>query len=213
MTEMLCEDTYIDRVKYTATCAILFDLYHIKFAEPLQQIPKSEERGKKEQQKEQKEQLENAGRILSEYGDAILRLSYSYLHSMDDAEDIVQDTLMQYIKTAPIFHDANHEKAWLLRVAINRCKNKLKHNHYISPDELDEQMPEPVKDDLRFIWEAVKTLPEKYQEVIHLYYQEGYSTSEVARLLSKKESTVRSLLLRARNMLKDTLKEEYDFEV
>ncbi|WP_239209137.1 sigma-70 family RNA polymerase sigma factor [Brevibacillus laterosporus] len=60
--------------------------------------------------------------------------------------------------------------------------------------------------------EAVHTLPVKYREVVHLYYYEGYSTFEISSLLQKKESTVRSLLYRARDMLKKTLKGAYDFE-
>ncbi len=62
------------------------------------------------------------------------------------------------------------------------------------------------------MWEAVKKLPEKYREVVHLFYQEGYSTAEAAGILGRKESTVRSDLLRARKQLKIILKEAYDFE-
>ena len=61
------------------------------------------------------------------------------------------------------------------------------------------------------VWDAVKQLPAKYSEVVHLFYHEGYSTAQIAALLSKKEATVRSLLQRARIKLKDVLKEVYDF--
>ena len=76
---------------------------------------------------------------------------------------------------------------------------------------MDELVSEE-KEELSFVWEAVKSLPEKYSEVIHLYYQEGYSTADMAAILNKKESTVRSDLKRARDKLKEILKEEYDFE-
>ena len=66
--------------------------------------------------------------------------------------------------------------------------------------------------DLKFVWEAVAALPVKYREVIHLYYQEGYSTKELADLLGRKEATIRSDLYRAREELKTILKESYDFE-
>lgn len=59
--------------------------------------------------------------------------------------------------------------------------------------------------------EAVTSLPMKYREVIHLFYYEGYQTKEIAHLLKKRESTVRSLLARAREMLKNKLKGECDF--
>lgn len=65
---------------------------------------------------------------------------------------------------------------------------------------------------LAFVWDAVRALPSKYREPIHLFYHEGYSTAEIARILGQKESTVRSLLHRGRSMLKETLKEAYDFD-
>jgi RNA polymerase sigma-70 factor (ECF subfamily) len=71
---------------------------------------------------------------------------------------------------------------------------------------------ESITDEESEILEAVHNLPVKYREVIHLFYYEGYSTSEISSLLQKKESTVRSLLHRAREMLKRALKGVYDFE-
>jgi RNA polymerase sigma-70 factor (ECF subfamily) len=155
---------------------------------------------------------ERAGQIIDLYGNSILRLAYSYLHNMSDAEDILQDTLIQYIKTAPAFEGASHEKAWLLTVAANISKNKIKYNKYRETDELMEELVAEDKEDLSFVWEAVKQLPEKYREVIHLFYQEGLSTKEIADVLGRKEATVRSDLLRGRDKLKTILKEDYDFE-
>ena len=68
------------------------------------------------------------------------------------------------------------------------------------------------REDLSFVWEAVKELPEKYREVIHLFYEEGLSTAEIAQILGRKEATVRSDLLRGREKLRIILKEAYDFE-
>lgn len=153
-----------------------------------------------------------AGQIIDLYGSSILRLAYSYLHNMSDAEDILQDTLIQFIKTAPKFEGEGHEKAWLLTVASNLSKNKIKYNKYRETDELMEELVAEDKEDLSFVWEAVKELPEKYREVIHLFYQEGMSTKEIADALGRKEATVRSDLLRGREKLKNILKEDYDFE-
>ena len=150
--------------------------------------------------------------LLDKYGNAILRTAFSYLHNMEDAEDILQDTLIQYLKSDTDFNDEEHEKAWLLRVAINLSKNKIKYNKIRETDELMEGMVSEDKEELSFVWEAVKSLPEKFVEVIHLYYQEGYSTVDIAGILNRKESTVRSDLKRAREKLKKILKEEYDFE-
>ncbi len=155
---------------------------------------------------------DQAGRLMTTYGNNVLRLAYSYLHNMSDAEEVLQDALIQFIKTQPQFETAEHEKAWLLRVAINLSKNKITYNNIRKTDELNETLAANETEDLSFVWDAVKQLPSKYSEVIHLYYHEGYSTAQIASLLSKKEATVRSLLQRARIKLKDVLKEVYDFE-
>ena len=155
---------------------------------------------------------ERAGQIIDIYGDKVLRLAYSYVHNMSDAEDILQDTLIQYMKAAPSFENDEHEKAWILRVAANISKNKIKYNNYRETDELMEELVAEDEEDLSFVWDAVKQLPEKYREVIHLFYEEGYSTAEIAKVLDRKESTIRSDLLRGREKLKIILKEAYDFE-
>lgn len=153
------------------------------------------------------------GLALRLYGNSILRVAYSYLHSMSDAEDIVQDTLLQLMRADPSFESPEHEKAWLLRVAINLSKNKLKSAWFRKNTELiEDNRAVELADDLTFVWDAVKALPEKYRIVIHLYYHEGYSTAEIASLLDKKETTVRSLLHRARGTLKNNLKGAYDFD-
>ena len=155
---------------------------------------------------------ENAGRMLNSYGDSILRLSYSYLHNMADAEDVVQETLIKFMKTAPVFENEAHEKAWLLRVAANISKNKIDYNKVRQADELDERLAADEREDLSFVWEAVRSLPDNMRDVIHLFYHEGYSTKEIASILDRKESTVRSDLKRGRDKLKLVLKEVYDFD-
>ena len=162
---------------------------------------------------ENKEVLnQKAETLLKNYGNHILRLAYSYLHNMNDAEDVLQDTLVQFLRTAPFLETPQHEKAWLLRVAGNISKNKIRYNKLRDTDELDELLISEEKEDLSFIWNAVKALPVKYSEVIHLYYYEGYSTREIADILKKSESTIRSHLHRGRLKLKKVLKEVYDFE-
>ncbi|WP_313577954.1 RNA polymerase sigma factor [Lacrimispora sp.] len=153
-----------------------------------------------------------AGRLMESYGNSVLRLAYSYLHNMSDAEDVLQDTLIQFLRTQPQFETTEHEKAWFLRVAINISKNKITYNKIRKTDELSETLAVAETEDLAFVWDAVKQLPAKYSEVVHLYYHEGYSTAQIASLLSKNDATVRSLLQRARMKLKDVLKEVYDFE-
>ncbi|NEZ40176.1 sigma-70 family RNA polymerase sigma factor [Paenibacillus alvei] len=161
---------------------------------------------------EEKEGIQHkTERLFEEHGTAILRLSYSYLHNLTDAEDVLQDTLLQYMRSVPRFENAAHEKAWLLRVAINISKNKIKSKEKLDDTELDEGLLSDDEQDLKFVWEAVSSLTVIYREVLHLFYQEGYSTAQIARILDKKETTIRSLLHRAREKLKIVLQEDYDF--
>lgn len=153
-----------------------------------------------------------AERLLLEYGNSLLRLAYSYLHNMSDSEDVLQDTLITFIRTAPTFASKSHEKAWAMRVAINLSKNKLQYNKMRCADELSENLASAENEDLSFVWAAVKELPEKYREVIHLFYHEGYQTAEIAEILQKNEATVRSLLHRGKARLRESLREVYDFE-
>lgn len=152
-----------------------------------------------------------AERLLNDHGNSILRLAYSYLHNSSDAEDILQETLIRFLETAPALENEAHERAWLLRVAANLSKNRIAYNRVRACDELQEQLVLEEREDLSFVWEAVRDLPERYREVVHLFYQEGYPTAEIARILGRKEATVRSDLHRGREKLKDILKEVYDF--
>ena len=169
----------------------------------------------KEEWEARMHQAETNGRaemILTRFGDSILRYAYTYLHNMSDAEEVLQDTLVQFLKTAPEFESENHEKAWLLRVAANLSKNRIRYNKLRETDELNDELVAEERVDLSFVWEAVKSLPVKYREVIHLFYHEGYQTAQIAKVLGRNESTVRSDLRRGREKLKEVLKGEYDFE-
>ena len=115
------------------------------------------------------------------------------------------------MKNIDIFESKEHKKSWLITVTRNMCKNKLKSSWFKSREALVEM---PYYDDYKNddVIDAVMNLPLKYREVIHLFYYEDYSTAQIAEIVSKKESTVRSLLHRGRNILKKMLKEGYDFE-
>lgn len=155
---------------------------------------------------------QRAEQILNTHGNSILRYAYSYLHNMSDAEEVLQDTLVRFLQAAPVFETAQHEKAWLMRVAGNLSKNRLDYNKVRMADELSEELAADGEEELSFVWDAVKALPERFRAVVHLFYYEGYSTAEIAGLLGRNESTVRSDLRRGRARLKETLKEAYDFE-
>lgn len=111
---------------------------------------------------------QRAEQILNTYGNSILRYAYSYLHNMSDAEEVLQDTLVKFLQTAPVFETAQHEKAWLLRVAGNLSKNRLDYNKVRMADELSEELAAGGQEELSFVWDAVKALPEKLRAAIHL---------------------------------------------
>lgn len=153
-----------------------------------------------------------ARRCLNFYGDSMLKMAYGYLHNYDDAEEIVQDSIMKVLARDLVFRNKAHEKAYILAVVANLSKNKIKYNKLRETDELLDQLVLEERRDLSFVWEAVKELPVTQREVVHLFYSEGYSTMEISKMLGRKEATVRSDLRRARGRLKEILKEDYDFE-
>ncbi|MDR0947181.1 MAG: sigma-70 family RNA polymerase sigma factor [Ruminococcus sp.] len=150
--------------------------------------------------------------VLDTYSDMLLKLCYTYTKSTADAEDLVSDVLMSLIKREIPFESAEHEKAWLLRLAINRSKNFVKSGwfrHRISLD-LDENRAQaeeiPANETVENpVLEAVLSLPEKYRTPIHMFYYGGYSLKEIGKILGKKEATVGTLIARARKLLKDVM--------
>lgn len=155
---------------------------------------------------------QQAERLLNSYGNSILRYAYTYLHNREDAEEILQETLIRFLQTKPVFANDQHEKAWLLRVAANLSKNKLRAEKIRQTDELNEELAAEQRQDLAFVWEAVSELPERYRQAMHLFYHEGYASREIAHILGRNEATVRSDLQRGREKLRKMLKEEYGLE-
>ena len=157
--------------------------------------------------------------LLETYGTTILRIAYTYVKNLQDAEDVVQETFLKYLEHLPKFESSAHEKAWLLRVAINISKNKCKsawsrlrvdHEEVFTIQGTKEVGYEQVEWKSEVL-QAVLSLPLKYRAVIHLYYYEDYSIQEIATCLGKNKNTIKSLLNRGRERLKRTLEEEYDY--
>ncbi|HNX15365.1 MAG TPA: sigma-70 family RNA polymerase sigma factor [Oscillospiraceae bacterium] len=150
------------------------------------------------------ELIECVRQAVIRYSDNLRRLAFTYVKSVHSAEDIVQDVFLTYLQKAPEFESAEHEKAWLLRVTINKSRNMLKTGWFRSRFELTEEAaylpPEQSQ-----VLEAVMALAEKYRLPIHLYYYEGYSIEEIAKLLDTNPATVGTRLARARGLLKQSL--------
>jgi RNA polymerase sigma-70 factor (ECF subfamily) len=149
--------------------------------------------------------------LVDTYSDMILRICYSHMKNMSDAEDITQEVFIKLMEKQPAFESAEHEKLWLIRVAINLCKDKLKSAWFRKTAPLEDTLPGVTKEDSTII-EAVLSLPLKYRTVILLFYFEDYSIAQIASIINTKESTVGSQLSRARNLLKSILKEDFIYE-
>ncbi|OUO35951.1 sigma-70 family RNA polymerase sigma factor [Olsenella sp. An290] len=158
-------------------------------------------------------------RLVRDYADLVLRVCYTYLRSTADAEDVCQDTLVKLLLREEPFRDPGHERAWVVRVAINACKNLLR--DYGSHPEADlAAVPEPAaaeapdEDALRRrddrVLAAVMALPLPQREAVYLHYYEGYPTREVARIVGATDAAVRQRLSRARASLRDDLKGDHD---
>ena len=144
---------------------------------------------------------------IEEYADMVQRICFYHLKNYADTEDVFQTVFLKYMLYEKPFCDSEHEKAWLLRVAINSCKDYMKsffRRNVVSLEAVQEMEAELPKDHLDVL-EAVLSLPDKYKDAIYLHYYEGYTAAEIGKIIGKKENTVYSLLSRARGMLKERL--------
>jgi len=148
---------------------------------------------------------------VEKYSDLLLRVAFSYMKNIHDAEDMVQETFVKLMQKGSMFESEEHERAWLLRVTINLCKNRLKTVWFKKTEPLKEQTISFTKEEGEVL-NIVLELPVKYRSVIQLYYYEGYHIKEIADILGYKEATVASQLQRARKQLRIKLKEDFDYE-
>ena len=150
-----------------------------------------------------------ARRLVETYSDLILRLSYTYLGSTHDAQDICQDIFLKLLQHPQTFDSPEHERAWIIRSAANLCKDHLKSHWRRTTVALDaaEAVPAPQPEDGSLL-AALELLPPKYRAVIYLYYYEGYSAREIGALLGEKPATVFTRLERGRQKLRTYLEQE-----
>ena len=134
---------------------------------------------------------------VQKYSDAVYRAAIHNSRCTADAEDVVQDVYEKLLHYNGTFESEEHLKAWLLRVAINRCRD----------------LPAPDAFEDGSVLDAVRALPENYRNAIYLHYYEGYTAAEIGRMMGAPSNTVLSWLRRARAQLHTMLKEEIEDEV
>ena len=145
--------------------------------------------------------------VISRYKDSVYRLAYSITGNRHDADDVFQEVFLRYITKAPAFSDENHRKAWLLKVTSN-CSKKLLTSFW-------HRRTEPLPENLIFdevkqydLYTELSRLEPIYREAVYLYYYEDMPTEAIAGLLSVSDATVRKRLSRAREKLRQFMKEE-----
>ncbi len=145
--------------------------------------------------------------IINLYGDLLYRTGIMILGNPQDVQDVLQEVMLKVLQKMPEFHDSEHEKAWLLRVTINLCKDMLRfrfRHQYIQIDELEI---EAVDTDDRQLLQEIIQLPPRWRIVLLLHYVEGYSLKEIADILAISENAVKKRMQRAKAGLKKKLQE------
>lgn len=150
-------------------------------------------------------------RLVNLYLSSIYRVALNGCTYSTDAEDVVQNTFIKLWERKDAFPDDDYARKWLIRVAVNECKSLWRTAWHRKTTYLEEAELEPVfstseKSDLYY---AVRELPVKYRQIVHLYYFEDYSVKEIAGLMKLSETAVQTRLLRARQKLKEELKEAW----
>ena len=148
---------------------------------------------------------------IKEHSNMVYKIAFLMLKNKEDAEEVYQETFIKLYENFKKMKNDEHMKHWLIRVTINNCKMLLRKRKRENLTELDENISFEDNSNITSI-EAVKKLPEKYRIVIYLYYYEQYKVSEISNILKTSEGTIKSQLSRAREILKNELKEEYDYE-
>lgn len=147
--------------------------------------------------------------VIRTYENTLYRAALSILGDPQEAEDVVQDTFLRLWEKAPIFESPAHERAWLLKVAVNGCRSRLRAPWRRRTAPLLDSYPAADPEE-QAVLEVIQSLPPKDRAVLHLYYYEGYQTAEIAAMTGWREGTVRSRLARARDRLRELLKGEWE---
>lgn len=150
---------------------------------------------------------EAVNRAIENYASTVKRICFIHLKNEADTEDICQTVFLKYAMNDKVFDSEAHEKAWIIRVTINACKDLLKsffRKHTVSLDAYVEQggVIDAAHSE---VLEAVLALPEKYRRVIYLHYYEGYPAADIAEILRINVNTVYTQLTRAKGLLRDEL--------
>ncbi len=146
--------------------------------------------------------------VVERYSDMVYRLAVSQMRGKSDADDVYQEVFLRYFRRKPEFDSEEHRKAWFLRVTLNCCKKQWAspwRKRVVALEEAQSVLSvSPADMELR---EQLLRLPQKYRAVVHLFYYEDMTVEEISALLTRKPSTVRTQLTRARRLLREYFQE------
>jgi len=153
---------------------------------------------------------------INQYSSTIYRVAYAYMAQRQDAEDVMQEVFFRFVRKKPNFSDEEHEKAWFIRVTANCAKTSLSRRgrrKTVSTSVIENATTKSAEtEDFSPLYRAVMALPPKQRLCVHLFYFEEYKISEISKVASLGEATVKSNLCRARKTLKENLKGVYSSE-
>lgn len=160
---------------------------------------------------------QEANRAIEVYADTVKRLCMIYLKNYADTEDVFQNVFIKYVLSPVSFKTPEHEKAWIIRVTVNECKDILKSSYRrrnVPLEDIKELEAGHTETDSAYddVIEAVRELPQKYKDVVYLHYYEGYSAAEIGKILHRRENTVYTHLARARSALKERLGDDFEHD-
>ncbi len=146
--------------------------------------------------------MEDVEFIVDKYGDTLYRICYIRLGNIADAEDALQDTYLKYMKKHPVFSSEDHRKSWLIRVAINTCKDILRRKRAHATEDLDKAafIAEEDFENENGVIRTLMLLPEKYSVVMILHFAEGHNYKTIASIIGKSESAVKMRIKKGREL-------------
>lgn len=153
----------------------------------------------------------NVKDVIEKYSDMVYRIALTRSGTIENAEDIFQEVFIKFNEKKPSFNNAEHEKAWFIRVTINLSKNVNKSAWNRRVITLDESITFENKEETN-VFSVVSELPQNYKTVIYLSYYEGYKVKEIAEIMNKREGTIKTWLYRAREILKQKLEGGFENE-
>ena len=143
--------------------------------------------------------------VITKYKQTVGAVCVMRLKNYADAEDCFQNTFFKLYRSAPDFKDETHLKAWLIRVAINECNMYIRKNKpIVSLSKTNADYVDFPAEKCDMSW-ALMQLDEKYRVVLYLYYAEDYKIKEISQIVKKNENSVKTLLRRGKEKLKEIL--------